>query len=301
MNHPDADHFLTRPITRNDLTFRDLERAFREAGVPFTEETPVRFGLRTTAASTASAAASASGGPFTFLGFVLSDQWNLATLVNTFDAEGNLRRNRRVAGPLLWQMERVRDLLDDADAPYIFKTGMLRRIERHPWPVPALRAALAHAFTDRDFASPLEVAFNIHPDVIRVVVPGAADAPNLGLSDIHRRLGRMEDAAAAGALGDIFRAYEGTGRTAGVPQTGLLHEVELPSVVEALSDEESAVLRFIAEREEGRTCAEVEEASGLSRTAAGRVLKRLVDAGWVRAIAEEVGPDGVFRYVARED
>ena len=55
MNHPDADHFLTRPITRNDLTFRDLERAFREAGVPFTEETPVRFGLRTTAASTASA------------------------------------------------------------------------------------------------------------------------------------------------------------------------------------------------------------------------------------------------------
>ncbi len=36
MNHPDADHFLTRPITRNDLTFRDLERAVREAGVPFT-------------------------------------------------------------------------------------------------------------------------------------------------------------------------------------------------------------------------------------------------------------------------
>ena len=127
------------------------------------------------------------------------------------------------------------------------------------------------------------------------------DQFNPGLADILRRLGRVEDAAAVGSLGDIFRAYEGTGRTPGVPQTGLLHEVELPSVVEALSDEESAVLRFIAEREEGRTYAEVDEASGLSRTAAGRVLKRLVDAGWVRAIAEEVGPDGVFRYVARED
>lgn len=268
----------SRPCNQSDLTFDDCKRIFDEHGVPFAEANWLGYGLLNRERE------------FTNLALLLSDQNPFRVIINKYAASGKADSSSRISGSVVQQWHVVRDRLREVNVPIIDKAPSdFARQEEFPWPQIALREALTNTLAHRDYTSPLQVAINIHPDVINFLTPGgippeltledalaegASFCRNEKLAELFMRLHWMEKSGTG--FGDIFRAYAEYDQKPRLKHIGRSFQIELPRVVNAhRSGREADVIRFIRQSPEGRSRAEIETYLELSRPTVMKILNAL--------------------------
>lgn len=274
----------SRPCNQSDLTFEASKKIFEDQGVQFSEATWLGYGLVNRERE------------FTNLALLLSDQNPFQVIINKYAASGKVDSCRRISGSILQQWHMVRDRLAEVNVPIIDKESPdFARQEKYPWPQIALREALTNSLAHRDYTSPLQVAVNIHPDVINFLTPGgippeltledalaegASFCRNEKLAELFMRLHWMEKSGTG--FGDIFRAYAEYDQKPRLKHIARSFQIELPCVVNARqSGREAEVIRFIRQSPEGRSRAEIESYLGLSRPTVMKLLNELRASGQI--------------------
>lgn len=267
-----------RACGREDLTFRFAAPLLEANGIAFGEVNWLGLGIYD------------SNRLFTNLAMLLSDQNDKRVSVNAFRSDGSLQSTRQVSGSILEQMLRLREILDEANAPSLDKnTGRQARETKYPWPRTALREALTNCLAHRDYSSPLQSAINISPENINfltvgglppeltleeAVLPGATFCRNQLLADIFRKLGWMEKVGCS--FSDVFRSY------APYPQKPILKSIGRSLVLDLPRVEaggggtaEERLAGFLSDSAFGRKREEIENFLGLSRPTTLRLLRKL--------------------------
>ncbi len=273
----------SRPSNDTNLTFNQSERIFDNLQVPFSETHRLGYGLLN------------RDREFTNLALLLSDQNPFRVIVNTYAASGQVETSDRFSGSILQQWISVRERLEQINTPFIDKeTDDFARREIYPWPKIALREALTNTLAHRDYSSQLQVAINIHPDVITFFTPGgippeltleealmegASFCRNEKLTEIFMRLRWMEKAGTG--FGDIFKAYSAYPQKPKLQQIVRSFLIELPRVNTQQSGREAELLRYVKNSPNGRTRAEIETYLKLSSPTIFKLLRKLKANGQV--------------------
>ena len=167
----DPRSWESRISNEQNLTFTDSKKIFDSANIPFEEANWLGYGVQN------------RNREFTNLALLLSDQNPYVVVINKYDATGKVTGSDRIKGSVLRQWATVRDQLSELNLPIIDKNSSnFARRELYPWPIVALREALTNTLAHRDYSSPLQVAVNIHPNVITFLTPGGIP-PELTLED----------------------------------------------------------------------------------------------------------------------
>ncbi len=290
----------SRPCNQVELTFEDSKKIFEDHGIPFSEANWLGYGLIN------------PDHEFTNLALLLSDQNPFRVIINKYAASGKVDSCTKISGPIVRQWHTVRDQLSEVNVPIIDKESSdFARQEKYPWPQIALREALTNTLAHRDYTSPLQVAVNIHPDVINFLTPGgipseltledalaegASFCRNEKLAELFMRLHWMEKSGTG--FGDIFRAYAEYDQKPKLKHIVRSFQIELPRVVNGQqSGREADVMRFIRQSPEGRSRVEIEAYLELSRPTVMKILNELIESGQlVRS-----GEARLIRYFAKHN
>lgn len=265
----------------DSLTFESAAKIFAERNVLFSEAAWLGYGLVNARRH------------FTNLALLVSDQCPARLAVNTFGPDGRIAKTERIRGSLLAQMTAAREILEKANTPAISKrSGRQERLERHPWPVLALREALTNSLAHRDYSSPVGASVNIYPDRIVFMTPGGIPPEitledalaegtsfcrNEKLADIFLRLGWMEKIGTG--FSDIFREYAPYEQKPEVRHIVRIFQIELPRTDRKANPRERLAIDFVRGSEAGRTRAEIEAFLGVSRPTAAKILKAVLSSG----------------------
>lgn len=274
----DPRSWESRICNEHDLTFSDSQKVFDSANIPFGETNWLGYGLQN------------RNREFTNLALLLSDPNPYVVVLNKYDATGKVTGSDRIKGSVLRQWEAVRDRLSELNQPIIDKDSSdFARREIYPWPTVALREALTNTLAHRDYSSPLQMAVNIHPDVITFLTPGgippeltledamvegASFCRNEKLAELFMRLHWMEKGGTG--FGDIIRAYAGYAQRPAFKYIARTFLIELPNVTEQqLDSREVDVIRYIKQSPDGLRRIEIEEKLGVSRPTLMKLLNKL--------------------------
>jgi len=100
------------------------------------------------------------------------ESWATPVKIGTFNENGRLLRDDIVEGPVVFQPDKVMDLLMNK---YVLGTNDLdglMRVVRYPYPMRALREAVMNAIVHRDYSSVVETDILVYPDHIMIRNPG---------------------------------------------------------------------------------------------------------------------------------
>ncbi|MDR3120901.1 MAG: AAA family ATPase [Clostridiales bacterium] len=234
-------------------------------------------------------------GVYTNLGLLLSEQCVHTVKAAVFqDTTQQIFKDRHeFGGSLFSQINDVYDYLDMRNQTRSTFDKLLR-IDRRDYPESALREALLNAVVHREYATSGSVFIKIYSDRIEFISPGGLTngieiddimsgysvCRNANLAAVFYRL-QLIEAYGTGIL-KIFEAYNLAPKQPKIDVTPNVFKLTLPNLnaIAASVDPtpRDSVLRHV--REHGSiNRKQAEELLGVSQTAAGVVLKKMVDSG----------------------
>lgn len=280
---------------RQDLTFEATERIFRENDVPFGDQQMESLGMR-------------SGGVFTNLGFMLSDQFDQGIKMAVYPDryKGEFLDRDEASGSILDQFEKAYGFVDKHNSKRSRIVGP-RRIDTRDYPEEAVREAIVNAIVHRDYGIQGDITISMYPDRMVVlsvgglntgigiddVFAGVSSRRNRDLASVMYRL-RMVEAYGTG-IPRIMGAYRNQPVKPRISCTTNSFKVILPvTVPEDLSEDELHVMSLFDNRQEIRR-RDVEEGLGVSKTKASYIIRVLKEKGIIDGVGS--GKDLAYRMV----
>jgi ATP-dependent DNA helicase RecG len=296
----DGDSYEKLRSVEQNLTFATTEAEFVKRGVTFGAAQMATLGIAN------------ADGIFTNLGLLLSEQCVHTIKIAVFqdNTPQNFKDRREFAGSLFKQINDVYDYLDlhnQTSATF----DKLLRIDSRDYPEAALREALLNAVVHREYSTSGSVFVKIYSDRMEFISPGGlvsgmeiedimsgySVCRNANLAAVFYRL-QLIEAYGTGIL-KIFEAYKTAPKQPKIEVTPNVFKLILPNVnaVPAKIDPapRDSVMRYV--RENGSISRkQAEEVLGVNQTAAGLVLRRLVENGEL----SKSGNTRQLRYFAAE-
>jgi ATP-dependent DNA helicase RecG len=252
-------------------------------------------------------------GVFTNLGLLLSEQCvhTIKTAVFQDTTQQIFKDRHEFRGSLFSQINDVYDYLDMHNQTQATFDKLLR-IDLRDYPETALREALLNAVVHREYATSGSVFIKIYSDRVEFISPGGlmsgieigdimsgySVCRNANLAAVFYRL-RLIEAYGTGIL-KIFEAYKSAPKQPKIDVTPNVFKLTLPNLNTVTTSidptPQDSVLRYV--REHGSISRkQAEELLGVSQTAAGVVLKKMVDSGEL----SKAGQTRQVRYFATEE
>lgn len=284
----DGDSFEDMRSLQQELTFESTSKEFAERKVEFGPTQLKTLGILNT------------DGIYTNLGLLLSEQCTHTVKAAAFEgADQSVFRDRReFSGSLLQQLNDVYDFIDMRNQ--VRSTfDKLRRIDARDYPEVAVREALLNSLVHRDYSFSASTLISIYTDRIEFTTIGGLPA-GVSLDDIMLGLSvcrnpklanifyRLELIEAYGTgMRKIMKAYENSGKEPVIETTDNAFKIVLPNLNEGSSMTVKQDVETVLEEKVLKSVKQygdilrkdVEEATGLGQTAAGRLLKKMVDKG----------------------
>ena len=289
-----GDSFEEARSLEQELTFEAAHEEFSSRELDFGEPQMRTLGL------------SGPDGMYTNLALLLSDQCAHTIKLATFadEGQGEFQDRRECTGSLFAQLAESYEYLDVRNQRHASFEG-LYRTDTRDYPPEALREALLNAVVHRDYAYSASVQVSVYADRIEVLSVGGL-LPGIGLDDVlmglsicrnpklanvFYRLGLIE--AYGTGLRKIMQAYKDSRCDPRFLVTGNAFKVVLPnrnykvdeqaairsdtnSTESGIDGNRDCVLELAA-RPQGVTRKEVQSLLGIGQTAAGNLLRSLVE------------------------
>ena len=156
-----------------DLTFKQLMRVFEEKDLSFNERTMMNFGIIN------------KDKQYTNLGFLLSDQSNVAVKLAEYDDGMNFKIKKTFTGSIvkiLNDVEEQAERLNDVSA--VIDGKSFKRIETLSYPGASLREVILNAFCHADYFIRSNIKIEFFPDKAKITSPGGVF--NATLDDIMK-------------------------------------------------------------------------------------------------------------------
>jgi len=271
-----------RSVEQN-LTFISAEAEFARRNVPFGPAQMATLGISNT------------DGIYTNLGLLLSEQCvhTIKTAVFQDNTQQIFKDRREFEGSLFRQLNDVYDYLDMHNQTQATFDKLLR-IDKRDYPETALREALLNAVVHREYATSGSVFIKIYSDRMEFITPGGlvsgievndlmsgySVCRNANLAAVFYRL-QLIEAYGTGIL-KIFEAYKSIPKQPKIDVTPNVFKLTLPNVNSVGTSVDltprDSVLLYV--REHGSiNRKQAEKLLGVSQTAAGVILKKMVDNG----------------------
>jgi ATP-dependent DNA helicase RecG len=205
----------------------------------------------------------------------------------------NFKDRREFAGPLFKQLNEVYDYLDLHNQTRATFDKLLR-IDRRDYPESALREALLNAVVHREYSTSGSVFIKVYSDRMEFISPGGlvsgmeiedimsgySVCRNANLAAVFYRL-QLIEAYGTGIL-KIFEAYKTAPKQPKIEVTPNVFKLILPNLNAAKASVDLAprdsVMSYV--RKNGSiNRKQAEEVLGVNQTAAGLVLRKLVESG----------------------
>lgn len=284
----DGDSFEDMRSLQQDLTFKSTSKEFAERKVEFGPSQLKTLGILNT------------DNIYTNLGLLMSEQCTHTVKAAAFEGidQSVFRDRREFSGSLLQQLNDVYDFIDMRNQ--VRSTfDKLRRIDEQDYPEVAVREALLNSLVHRDYSFSASTLISIYTDRIEFITIGglpigvSLEDIMLGLSvcrnpklaNIFYRLELIE--AYGTGMRKIMQSYKNSSKEPMIQTTDNAFKIVLPNMNEGLfmavkqdvgNHLEKMVLILV--RQHGDILRkDVEEATGLRQTAAGRLLKKMLDKG----------------------
>jgi len=279
----DGDSYEKLRSVEQNLTFMSAEVEFARRNVPFGSAQMATLGI------------SNAEGIYTNLGLLLSEQCVHTIKIAVFqdNTQQTFKDRHEFEGSLFRQLNDVYDYLDMHNQTQATFDKLLR-IDKRDYPETALREALLNAIVHREYATSGSVFIKIYSDRMEFITPGGlvsgievndlmsgySVCRNANLAAVFYRL-QLIEAYGTGIL-KIFEAYKSAQKQPKIDVTTNVFKLTLPNMNMAAASVDptprDSVLRYI--REHGSiNRKQAEELLGMSQTAAGVVLKKMVDSG----------------------
>lgn len=296
----DGENYEDVRSLNQELTFVEASKEFKVRKIPF-EANQFRTLKLTT-----------PDGVFTNLGLLLSDQCVHSIKLAVFEGsdKSTFRDRREFTGSLLKQMNDVYEFIDRYNSIKTEISG-LHRIDKRDYPSEAIREVLLNALVHRDYSFSGSTLVSIFRDRIEFlsfgglvrgisfddIMLGVSIARNEKLANIFYRLSLIE--AYGTGLPKILRAYDTAKVKPLIEATDNAFKIALPNMNlekkgEAYSDNEKRILDLL-DSNYSITRKDIENSLGISQTAAGRLLKKLVQSGTL--IVSEAGKNTKYKVV----
>ena len=280
----DGDSFEDMRSLEQELTFQTAKQEFQERSLALDAPRMKTLGILNT------------DGIYTNLGLLLSEQCEHTVKAAVLEGSDQsiFRDRQEFSGSLLKQLNDVYDYIDQRNQ--IRSTfDKLQRIDERDYPEVAIREALLNSLVHRDYSYRASTLISIYDDRIEFTTIGgllggiALDDILMGLSicrnpklaNVFYRLKLIETYGTG--MKKIHRAYEHSGKRPRIETSENAFKITLPNLhegTEAVQAPRSQklgdkILRFAAEAG-AITRKEAQEVTGLGQTAAGRLLKGMV-------------------------
>ncbi len=281
----DGDNFENMRSLEQTLTFEAAGREFAERkmelGVPQMKTLGILNG----------------DGIYTNLGQLLSDQCVHTVKAAVFEASDQsvFRDRREFSGSLLQQLNEIYEYIDRRNQTRA-TFHKLRRIDKRDYPEVAVREALLNSLVHRDYSFSASGLIGIYADRIEFTTIGglltgvSLDDIMLGLSvcrnpKLANTFYRLELIEAYGTgMRKIMKSYEGSPQKPVIETTSNAFKIILPNLNERSFGKgqprggrlEEEVLE-LAKSKGAITRKDVEQVTELRQTAAGRLLRSLVE------------------------
>ncbi|GHV06552.1 ATPase AAA [Clostridia bacterium] len=296
----DGDSYEKLRSVEQSLDFTSASAEFAKRNVPFGAAQMGTLGMVSV------------DGVFTNLGLLLSEQCvhTIKTAVFQDTTQQIFSDRHEFSGSLFSQINDVYDYLDMHNQTQATFDKLLR-IDRRDYPETALREALLNAVVHREYATSGSVFIKIYSDRVEFISPGGlmngieigdimsgySVCRNANLAAVFYRL-QLIEAYGTGIL-KIFEAYKAAPKQPKIDITPNVFKLTLPNLnaVTASVDPtpQDSVLRYV--REHGSISRkQAEDLLGVSQTAAGVVLKKMIDNGEL----SKSGRTRQIRYFATE-
>ena len=302
----DGDSFENMRSLEQELTFQAAQAEFSQRDIPFGPSQMKTLGLAT------------HDGVYTNLGLLLSDQCvhTIKAAVFSGTGQGDFQDRREFAGSLFAQMHAAYAFVDMHNQLHSTFAG-LKRIDRRDYPEAALREALLNLIVHREYAFRASSFISVYADRVEFTsigglvrgitlsdaMMGISVCRNAKLANVFYRLELIE--AYGTGLRKIVEAYAGTGAQPRFETTDNAFKVTLPNLnapgaeegahVAPSGDAQEEALRSLAREQGTFTRKDVEKALGLSQSASGRLVKKLIEEG--RAVSIGSGKGRRYRLV----
>lgn len=289
----DGDHFEDMRSLEQDLTFEAARKEFSERNLPFGEPQMKTLGIMT------------HDGVYTNLGLLLSDQCVHTIKVAAFEGttQQEFKDRKEFSGSLFRQMDEVYDYIDFRNQTHS-TFQKLRRIDQRDYPETAVREALLNLLVHREYSFRASTFISLYEDRIEFtsigglvsgvtlndIMMGISVCRNVKLANVFYRLELIE-AYGTGIL-KIQEAYSGTGKKPKIETSDNAFKIILPNLNVHTEQKEPATDKLagsvqedlvinLAKKQGAFTRKDLEKTLGISQTACGRLLKRMMESGQI--------------------
>lgn len=292
----DGDSFEDMRSTDQNLTFESAEKEFEARKLAFGRTQMQTLGMVS------------ADGLYTNLALLLSDQCPHSVKAAAFQGtdQSTFKDRREFRGSLMQQLDEVYSYIDIHNQVRSTFDRLLR-IDKRDYPQVAIREALLNALVHRDYSFAAGTLISVYDDRVEFISIGGL-LPDLDLEDVmmgvsacrNPRLAnvfyRLQLIEAYGTgMRKIMAAYAGAIVQPRFSASPNAFKTVLPNVNAApgarsapaadegnmsagLASREGAIVRFLGENG-SMTRKEAQELLGVSQSAAGRILKDMVNSG----------------------
>ena len=278
----DGDSFEAMRSLEQNLTFQAAAEEFRSRNIEFGPAQMKTLGILNT------------DGIYTNLALLLSEQCTHTVKAAVFEGKDQsvFRDRQEFTGSLLLQLSEVYEYIDRRNQVRA-TFQKLRRIDTRDYPEVAIREALLNSLVHRDYSYGASTLVSVYDDRIELttlgglpfgvslndIMIGLSVCRNPKLANVFYRLQLIE--AYGTGMRKIMRAYEGSNRKPTIETTENAFKIVLPNLNAAADP-----LPFAGTGEEtgqefvqshgSITRKEAETVTGIKQTAAGRLLRNMV-------------------------
>lgn len=281
----DGDSFEAMRSLEQNLTFLAAAEEFRSRNIEFGPAQMKTLGILNT------------DGIYTNLALLLSEQCTHTVKAAVFEGKDQsvFRDRQEFTGSLLLQLSEVYEYIDRRNQVRA-TFQKLRRIDTRDYPEVAIREALLNSLVHRDYSYGASTLVSVYDDRIELttlgglpfgvslndIMIGLSVCRNPKLANVFYRLQLIE--AYGTGMRKIMRAYEGSNRKPTIETTENAFKIVLPNLNAAADplpfagtgdEQEQKVLEFV-QSHGSITRKEAETVTGIKQTAAGRLLRNMV-------------------------
>ena len=281
----DGDSFEAMRSLEQNLTFQAAAEEFRSRNIEFGPAQMKTLGILNT------------DGIYTNLALLLSEQCTHTVKAAVFEGKDQsvFRDRQEFTGSLPLQLSEVYEYIDRRNQVRA-TFQKLRRIDTRDYPEVAIREALLNSLVHRDYSYGASTLVSVYDDRIELttlgglpfgvslndIMIGLSVCRNPKLANVFYRLQLIE--AYGTGMRKIMRAYEGSNRKPTIETTENAFKIVLPNLNAAADplpfagtgdEQEQKVLEFV-QSHGSITRKEAETVTGIKQTAAGRLLRNMV-------------------------
>lgn len=156
-----------------ELTFKSLSKVFHESKLSFDNRTMISLGIKR------------ANENYTNLGFILSDQSDIAVKIAEYDKNMNFKLKKQFKGSLIELFENTKEQAERLnDVSAIIDTKSFKRKEVISYPGASLREMILNAFCHADYFIRSNIKVELYTDKCKITSPG--DIFNATLDEIMK-------------------------------------------------------------------------------------------------------------------